>query len=117
MKTPEEIKKGLEVCCADDECQKCPYIDDDKWSCGIRAMMRDALAYIAQLEAERDAAIKDIPRACGYCKHYYNPPVFEETALGIKVSYCEKDCYNVSEVNAGWEWRGAPPKEDDHENA
>ena len=51
MKTPEEIKKGLEAC-IEDEChgqhQSCPYKDD------VLCMMHicgDALAYITQLEA------------------------------------------------------------------
>ena len=114
MKTPEEIKKGL----ACGNCFSCPYFTGmkDPGDCGGQAA-KDALAYIEQLEAERDAAIKDIPRACGYCKHYYNPPIFEETAFGIKISYCEKECHNISGVNTGWEWRGAQPKEEDHENA
>ena len=74
MKTPDEIKKGLELCGAD-ECHEnqhkiCPYKGDVfciMHTCG------DALAYIQQLEAqntellekveqlkaERDAAVRD----------------------------------------------------------
>lgn len=50
MKTPEEIKKGLEACRAD-ECHghhtDCPYEDD--FFC-IMHICGDALAYIEQLE-------------------------------------------------------------------
>ena len=52
MKTPEEIKKGLEACEADDCYEEkhtgCPYDDDELC---IRHICGDALAYITQLEA------------------------------------------------------------------
>ena len=51
MKTPEEIKKGLEACGAD-EChgqhKSCPYKDD---AFCMMHICSDALAYITQLEA------------------------------------------------------------------
>lgn len=61
--------------------------------------LRDALA-------EREAAIKDIPRACGYCKHWNDSPMIENSEHGTLVVYCEKECHNISGVNTGWEWRG-----------
>ena len=62
--------------------------------------LRDALA-------ERDAAIKDIPRACGYCKHWISPPRIEKTEHGTVSISCENEkCYHISGVNTGWEWRG-----------
>ena len=52
MITPEEIKKGLELCTADDCYEEkhngCPYDDDELC---IRHLCGDALAYITQLEA------------------------------------------------------------------
>ena len=52
MRTPEEIKKGLELCEADDCYEEkhtgCPYDDDELC---IRHICGDALAYITQLEA------------------------------------------------------------------
>ena len=51
-----------------------------------------------QVKAERDAAIKDIPRACAYCKHY----VHKKTHL-CRSKY---PCAHVSGVNTRWEWRG-----------
>lgn len=53
---------------------------------------------IEKIEKERDAAIKDIPRACGYCKHY----------LHSKTHLCrsKKPCSNISGINTEWEWRG-----------
>ena len=47
MRTPEEIKKGLE-CCIDGDCDSCPYYEAKK-DCGDRLKL-DALAYIQQLE-------------------------------------------------------------------
>lgn len=51
MRTPEEIKKGLEACGAD-EChgqhKSCPYKDD---AFCMMHICGDALAYITQLEA------------------------------------------------------------------
>lgn len=54
MKTPDEIKKGLECCGGDcfNGNEECPYDKDDlkeNISC-IRWMSKDALAYIQQLE-------------------------------------------------------------------
>lgn len=50
MKTPEEIKKGLE-CCSVAACGFCPY----EYSCnlenGFTEVSNDSLAYIQQLEA------------------------------------------------------------------
>lgn len=73
MKTPEEIKKGLECCCKPigfGECSKaCPYDDDEIdeiYNC-TSDLSADALAYIqqleiriAQVERERDAAVYDL---------------------------------------------------------
>ena len=52
MRTPEEIKKGLECCIKNSEesCYDCPYmIDCETFDAGNNS--RDALAYITQLEA------------------------------------------------------------------
>lgn len=46
MKTPEDIKKGLECCMHEGECKRCPYQGE---KCTITAS-GDALAYIRQLE-------------------------------------------------------------------
>ena len=52
MKTPDEIKKGLE-CCDHEGCLGCPY--DDTCEVHYVTCAKDALAYIRQLERERDA--------------------------------------------------------------
>ena len=52
MKTPEEIKKGLEYCNEEHEdCKGCTYFDDEDYEMKcLDSVMVDALAYIQQLE-------------------------------------------------------------------
>lgn len=98
MKMPEEIKKGLENCCAG-ICSGCPYGEEcEKHLAGGGDMIPadvvfidDALAYIQQLERERDAAVRDLEanKRCETCM-YYTPDYF---CLG---------CRNGS----NWQWRG-----------
>lgn len=58
MKTPEEIKKGLDFCCDPIGvlCPSCPYSDNEfeDGECEIM-LAADALAYIQQLENEVSA--------------------------------------------------------------
>lgn len=58
MKTPEEIKKGLEICIVDKNCRDCPY---NNGNCGMQLEI-DALAYIQQLEQCLIEANKTSPR-------------------------------------------------------
>ena len=53
MKTPDEIKKGLECCNTYNGCQSCPYDDEVEkgWVCCVQRNA-DALAYIQQLEVK-----------------------------------------------------------------
>ena len=53
MKTPEEIKKGLECCIknSEDACYDCPYMIDCETFGSAGNHSRDALAFITQLEA------------------------------------------------------------------
>ena len=97
MKTPEEIKEGLECCAEYGNCSKgCPYnpIKD----CG-HDLYSDALTYIQQLERERDAAVKDIPRICEFCKRnstkYLADGMIDDVCL---------TCLNG--VHFNWQWRG-----------
>ena len=79
MKTPDEIKKGLELC-PKDECETCVYTVS--WSC-VDVLKTDALTYIQQLEAEleavkreRDAIVERLRGACTLCKN--NKPKNED---------------------------------------
>lgn len=53
MKTPEEIKKGLDHC-GEDGCKDCPYVQDCTMTDGFSELAKDSLAYIQQLEAENE---------------------------------------------------------------
>lgn len=102
MKTPEEIKKGLVCCTTDDDgfadCNSCPYYLTNN-PC-YYAMNADALAYIQQLERERDAAVKiltDIVHSTDW---------FGDVDI---CAACKKDnCKECRFYNEGFEWRGVP---------
>ena len=129
MKTPDEIKKGLECCRHEwvDHHWKtcdvaCPYLAEGSYCKNVlhhnafayirqleldkqqlegmlhhMNQLRDAAASralkmeerVRQLEAERDAAVKDIVHTCATCKHY-----FYNKADG---SDCEYDCMDGPE--------------------
>lgn len=57
MKKPNDIKKGLTWCIKGDYCKGCPYEDDCYVNLKNIPMIKEALAYIQQLEA--DNASKD----------------------------------------------------------
>lgn len=116
MKTPEEIKKGLE-CCVSGDCPKegCPYYkcQEDMW-CGEQKS-RDALALIQQLEdqnaellekvkqlqAEQAETMEAIKKGCRTCKHsYLNNPDIE---ICQYVTKCDAS-------DSHWEWRGPQKK-------
>ena len=111
MKSPDEIKKGLE-CCSEDVCKSCPYEQDCYTTDGFSALAADALDLIQQLqeevskyeegydaltkiikrlEAERDAAVKSLRGRCFECKH-------NKTSVCL---ICSKD----KELKY-WQWRG-----------
>lgn len=100
QKTPDEIKKGLELCYEDIDCSECPYLDEcfgnDEDPFG--AVMPDALAYIQQLERERDAAVADIHKTCSTCKHYYYNRQDDDTADCLWFDGCKSEDH--------WQWRG-----------
>ena len=57
LKTPDEIKKGLETCSTKDaKCEICPYYDE-KCTYDITS---DSLAYIRQLEAQNAELLEKI---------------------------------------------------------
>ena len=109
MKTPDEIKKGLAACSAD-EChgqhEGCTY--QDQFFCTMR-MCGDALAYIKQLESrlaqaerERDTlnAALEGDRFCGDCFH------LNSKDQGRCLS-CSQDRERSKPL---WQWRGPCPE-------
>lgn len=132
--TPDEIKKGLELCYEGIDCSECPYVDDcfgnDETPFG--AVMPDAIALIQQLqaqnaekdvriqqlEAERDAAVADIRLAftsyvgtCQTCKHGENQVDCIEP---LRCGNCENEkckCQSCDSYDSNWEWRGVQKEE------
>lgn len=68
MKTPEEIKKGLECCGNSGKCKGCPYYGGYELCMGTLA--EDALAYVQQLEQRLVAIEIDGDTSDGY--HTFN---------------------------------------------
>lgn len=96
MKTPDEIKRGLENCRDKSNCQWCPnsHICELEW---------DALAYILQLEREKETLLAGIKLHGGICMmcQYYSTPEYELPCGNCCVIYP-----NDREAENLWEWRG-----------
>lgn len=104
MKTPEEIKRGLEHC-AEIGCKDCPYEEDCKMFDGFSIPAEDAYFYIQKLEREKEVMLRDMKAwpACDACKHR-------------NLLCTQKPCSECREAGNGktvmWEWRGV--EEDEH---
>ena len=62
-RTPEEIKRGLRCETAGEHCSTCTYQCECLSEDGdLGVLNRDALALIERLEAERDAALAQVPK-------------------------------------------------------
>ena len=111
MKSPDEIKKGLECCAASyADCHKeCPY----KRDCDGSQILKDALALIQQLqaenaekdarirqlEAERDAAVAGLKSncTCPECKYFSDD--------------IQEPCRGCKPTDSKFEWRGVQKEE------
>lgn len=91
-RTPDEIKEGLDYCVRGN-CPACPYLRN------CVAKNADALAYIKQLEAERDAVLEIVRGDCVYCLHLCEDMVAPSCF----------DCANKGYYR--WEWRGVQKEE------
>lgn len=127
MKTPEEIKKGLECCTPGwvanhwKSCSsKCPYIT---LSASCRGqLVYDSLTYIQQLEnhigeltekvaqldhvtRERDALLEIVKELgeCNYCKHNSYCPHTIPDCMNCKDGNCK--CYSCGHQSK-WQWSG-----------
>lgn len=117
MKTPDEIKKGLE-CCMFGHCSYCPYSAEHGCDCSehlgndvrefhqqLESQNAELLTKVKQLEIkchqlerERDAAVADIHKTCSTCKHYYYNRQDDDTADCLWFDGCKSEDH--------WEWRG-----------
>ena len=116
MKTPDDIKEGLESCvdyyangCGKQFCDDCPYSENECFQ-----LEKDALVYIQQLESrlaqverERDAAVQELEIAedCYNCKYNY---ACKHDGNGYrKCSECgECPCSECNSGQSQYEWRG-----------
>lgn len=127
MKTPDEIKKGLEI-----EIAVHYHLPNPEPRLTPREFMymeqlhADALAYIerleqrlAQAERERDAAIHDLWGDCCYCAHnsLTDPRCIER----CKRCKHAADAEDRDELGVDrWEWRGVCPEnssDEEHQQA
>ena len=102
MKTPEEIKKALELCTRGSnekltECEGCPYYVDSQFLCSIIAMMKDALTYLHQLEETIMMMKIQMRGDCGCCKH----------GRDGDMARCNK-CLTEKGYHPLWEYEGLP---------
>lgn len=104
MKTPEEIKKGLDCCFVTSNCDDgCPY---DNNSCDYTFMNSslfvDALAYIEQLEEQIDLMKIQMHGDCGVCKH--------RGGFDVEGAIMSQRCYEClkKETRPNWEYEGLP---------
>ena len=115
MKTPDEIKKGLEKCLARwaathySDCRSdCPYWEEGVWC--KNALHSNALTYInhlesrlAQVERERDAAVRIVHGLCLHCK---NEDSKDDTCREC-MYYPYRFVYGTGDAYVdNWQWRG-----------
>ena len=117
MKTPDEIKKGLE-CCTIPLCAVCPY--DGEESC-IEKNNEDALTYIQQLEEKYKHAMENakilsdavtkLERERDFLIKYLTDSTFTPCDICKHGVECESviDCERPRKVGFPcFEWRGLP---------
>ena len=109
MKTPDEIKKGMDCCQTTVRCSICPYTDEGNIvaECSGR-LAGDALEYIiqiesrlAQVERERDAAVQTVHGLCLHCKNDGSEKCRKCLFWPSRVYFVSNETYVDH-----WEWRG-----------
>lgn len=116
MKTPEEIKQGLAHCAADD-CDYCPYEPD--CMVGTDALEADALDYIRQLEAERNAMKRHIllyGDICELCRYGNTDRLCSDCQACDDEGCICASCIR-SETSENFEWKGDKNNACDNQSA
>lgn len=112
MRTPEEIKKGLEICIADENCRDCPYKNG---YCDMQ-LERDALSYIQQLEAQQPRWIsvgERLPEDDGYVLCHCNDGSPDVVCMYYgDGEFLTPELDNVSHIITHWMPLPQPPEEE-----
>lgn len=103
MKTPDEIKKGLEHCINGTNCRGCEYCEQCAIASDCNPMHKDLQEYIQQLEAERDAAVETIYKMAE-C-------ITEDVCTWCDGVECERLCMPHAILRPGFKWRGVQKEE------
>lgn len=127
MRSPDEIKKGLE-CCITDNCKECPYYPlYEVFGCKL-ARAKDALALIQQLQAEnaeKDETIQMLKDGNASLMRMIDEEcvktvtleaerdaavedleaLMDSLEIGTACEFCGKDCM-FSDSACSPEWRG-----------
>lgn len=76
--TKDKIKKALELCSKDEDCEKCPYVDH---YCCTKALQKDALALITDYHRYK----KGFEKACKLLSRYmdFEIPEIQEKLLSM----------------------------------
>lgn len=113
MKSPDDVKKGLEHCINGTSCRGCPYCEECAIASDCNPMHKDLQEYIKQLqdetaeqaerikqlETERDAAVNFL-RSMG-C----------DTCMYDDYDGSEPPCINCTAKRDYWMWRGVQKEE------
>ena len=117
MKTPDEIKKGLEQCANTQTCENCNYRDECVELYSNKPLTRDALAYIQQLESDNESKQKRIDELESRLAHVERERDAAVEDFTQFVNYGEHECKlcrHNEEVclDCTWEWRGVKINDD-----
>lgn len=114
MKTPEEIKKGLECYitqntggCDGIPCRDCPHYDPN--SAYTITACKDALAYIRQLEREKAVLLEELSGMDGSCEYCKNAMRIAEPCdeVDFDCEACENKCpCGKCQDGSNWQWSG-----------
>ena len=119
MKTPEEIKKGLEQCVETETCENCGYLDDCMKMSENTPLTKDALTYIqhlesrlAQVERERDAAVDDLENSapCFACYHFMRNKGMCRGGMRCCDEQFRASIGLTEYDGPEWQWRGVCPE-------
>lgn len=118
MRTPKEIKQGLQHC-AEDGCKGCNYEHDCYMADGFSVLAGDALDYIRQLEAERNAMKQHIllyGDICELCRYGNTDRLCSDCQACDDEGCICASCIR-SETAKSFEWQGGENNACDNQSA